>query len=74
MLLVGALCGWLSGVIMRGRGFGILGNTLIGVIGALLGTFIFSALGISANTLVGQTIFALSGALLLVYLLRFIKN
>ncbi|MGC4071577.1 MAG: GlsB/YeaQ/YmgE family stress response membrane protein [Nibricoccus sp.] len=74
ILLIGALAGWLSGVIMKGKGFGLAGNVIVGVIGALLGGFIFSLVGISASGLVGQLIFATAGALLFAYLLRFIKN
>jgi uncharacterized membrane protein YeaQ/YmgE (transglycosylase-associated protein family) len=74
ILLIGALAGWLSGVIMKGKGFGLAGNVIVGVIGALLGGFIFNLVGISASGLVGQLIFATAGALLFAYLLRFIKN
>ena len=58
-LLIGALAGWLSGMIVKGRGFGPLGNILV---------------GISASGLLGQLIFATLGALLFVWLLRFIKQ
>lgn len=73
-LLIGALAGWLSGVIVKGRGFGALGNILVGVLGAFLGGFVLGILGIHASGLVGQLIFATLGALLLVWLLRFIKR
>jgi uncharacterized membrane protein YeaQ/YmgE (transglycosylase-associated protein family) len=73
-LLIGALAGWLSGVIVKGRGFGALGNILVGVLGAFLGGFVLGILGIHASGLLGQLIFATLGALLLVWLLRFIKR
>ena len=73
-LLIGALAGWLSGVIMKGKGFGLAGNVIVGVIGALLGGFLFNLVGISASSLVGQLVFAIAGALLFAYLLRFIKH
>ena len=73
-LLIGALAGWLSGVIVKGRGFGALGNILVGVVGAFLGGFVLGILGIHASGLLGQLIFATLGALLLVWLLRFIKR
>jgi len=73
-LLIVALAGWLSGVIVKGRGFGALGNILVGVLGAFLGGFVLGILGIHASGLLGQLIFATLGALLLVWLLRFIKR
>jgi uncharacterized membrane protein YeaQ/YmgE (transglycosylase-associated protein family) len=73
-LLIGALAGWLSGVIVKGRGFGALGNILVGIVGAFLGGFVLGILGIHASGLLGQLIFATLGALLLVWLLRFIKR
>lgn len=73
-LIIGALAGWLSGIIYRGRGFGPLGNVIVGVIGAFIGGFLFGLLGISAHNFLGQLIFALAGALLFAWLLRFIKQ
>ena len=73
-LLIGALAGWLSGVIIKGRGFGGVGNIIVGVIGAMLGGFGFNALGISANGLLAQFLFATAGALVLAWFLRFIKK
>lgn len=73
-LLVGALAGWLSGLIAKGRGFGLAGNVIVGVIGAFLGGFAFGLLGISAHGFLGQLIFAVVGALVFVWLLRFIKR
>ena len=45
-LIVGALAGWLAGLVMKGRGFGLLGNMLVGVIGAFVGSRLFYLLGI----------------------------
>ncbi len=73
-LLIGALAGWLSGVITKGSGFGPLGNILVGIVGAFLGGLVFGLLGIYAGGLLGRLIFATLGALLFVWLLRFIKK
>jgi uncharacterized membrane protein YeaQ/YmgE (transglycosylase-associated protein family) len=51
LLLIGLVAGWLAGVVMRGRGFGILGNLAVGVLGSLVGGFLFRthwALGLRA--------------------------
>ena len=74
VLLLGAAAGWLSGMLTKGRGFGALGNVIVGVIGAFLGQFLFGLLGITAHGLLGQLIFAVAGALIFVYLLGFIKR
>ena len=73
-LLVGAVAGWLSGLITKGSGFGLAGNVIVGIIGAFLGNLLFGLVGIAAYGLLGHIIFAVAGALLFVYLLRFIKK
>jgi len=73
-LLVGALAGWLSGLMTKGSGFGLAGNVIVGVIGAFLGNLLFGLVGIVAYGLLGRVLFAVAGALLFVYLLRFIKK
>lgn len=74
VLVVGAVAGWLSGVITKGKGFGLVGNIIVGIIGALLGGFLFRVLGIYASSVLGQLIFALIGSLLFLSLLRFVKR
>ena len=73
-LLIGALAGWISGLITKRRGFGPLGNVIVGVIGALIANYVFGLIGISAHSVVGQLLFAVVGALVFVYLLGFIKR
>jgi uncharacterized membrane protein YeaQ/YmgE (transglycosylase-associated protein family) len=73
-LILGALAGWISGVISKGRGFGVVGNMIVGIIGAFLGGFAFGLLGISAHNFLGQLIFAVLGALAFLWLLRFIRK
>ncbi len=73
-LLIGGLAGWISGLITKGRGFGLAGNMIVGIVGAFIGGSIFSLVGIAAYGFIGRLIFAVAGALLFVYLLRFIKK
>jgi len=74
-LLIGLIAGWLAGKVMRGGGFGIVGDMIVGVIGALLGGWIFGKLGISAGGgLLGAIIVAFVGAVVLLLLLRLIKR
>ncbi|HEX3578415.1 MAG TPA: GlsB/YeaQ/YmgE family stress response membrane protein [Thermoanaerobaculia bacterium] len=74
-LIIGAIAGWLAGLLMKGRGFGILGDIVVGIIGAVLGGWLFGALGISAGGgLAGSLIVAFIGAVILLFLVRLIKR
>jgi uncharacterized membrane protein YeaQ/YmgE (transglycosylase-associated protein family) len=73
-LLIGLAAGWLAGQIMRGGSFGLLGNLVVGVIGAILGGYVFASLGIAPAGLVGSLVCATAGAVLLLFLLKFIEK
>lgn len=73
-LAIGAVAGWLAGNIMKGGGFGLLGNILVGVIGAAVGGWVFGLLGITANGLIGSLVTAVAGAALLLYVVRLLKK
>lgn len=73
-LLIGLIAGWLAGQVMKGGGFGVVGDMIVGVIGAFLGGWIFSMLGISAGGTIGAIITAFVGAVVLILLLRLIKR
>ena len=72
-LLVGLIAGWLAGTIMKGSGFGLVGDLVVGVIGALLGGWLFSVLGITAGGLLGAILVALIGALVLLWIVRLVR-
>ena len=74
ILAIGAVAGWLAGVIMKGGGYGLLGDIVIGIIGAFVGGFLFGLLGISAGGLIGQIITATVGAIVLIFVLRMLKK
>jgi uncharacterized membrane protein YeaQ/YmgE (transglycosylase-associated protein family) len=73
-IIVGLVAGWMAGKIIKGRGFGLVGNLIVGVVGAILGAYIFEFLGIAASGLIGSLIMALVGAVVLLYLIRFVKK
>jgi uncharacterized membrane protein YeaQ/YmgE (transglycosylase-associated protein family) len=74
-ILIGLVAGWLAGQLVKGGGFGLLGDIIVGVIGALLGGFLFSALGLSGGGgLLGSLIVATIGAIVLLFGLRLIKT
>jgi uncharacterized membrane protein YeaQ/YmgE (transglycosylase-associated protein family) len=69
-LLIGLAAGWLAGMIMKGRSFGLLGNLVIGVIGAILGGFLFRLVGLATIGLLGSLISATVGAIVLLFVLQ----
>lgn len=73
-LLIGLAAGWLAGKIMKGKGFGLLGNMAVGCIGALIGGFLFNVLGLFAKGLIGSLIVALVGAIVLIWLVKTIRK
>jgi uncharacterized membrane protein YeaQ/YmgE (transglycosylase-associated protein family) len=73
-LLIGLVAGWLAGNLMKGGGFGLVGNMVIGVIGAFFGGFLFGILGISSAGLIGSIVTATVGAIALLYVVKLIKK
>jgi uncharacterized membrane protein YeaQ/YmgE (transglycosylase-associated protein family) len=74
-LAIGAVSGWLAGKLMRGGGFGLLGDIVIGIVGASVGGYLFGRVGISAGTgLVGSLVTATVGAMVLLFLIRLVKR
>ena len=73
-LLIGAVAGWLAGLIMKGGGFGLVGDIVVGVIGSFIGGWLFGLLGIAAGGLIGAIIAAVVGAIILIAILRLIKR
>ncbi|TWU28141.1 GlsB/YeaQ/YmgE family stress response membrane protein [Bythopirellula polymerisocia] len=73
-ILIGVLAGWLAGVLMKGGGFGLLGDLILGIIGAILGGFVFRLLGFESTGMLGSLITATVGAILFIALLRVIKR
>ena len=72
-LIIGGIIGWLAGLIIRGRGFGIIADIMIGIVGAVFGGWLARILGISTNNVsIGAFLMALSGAVVLVGLTRFV--
>lgn len=73
-LLIGLAAGWLASMVMKGGGHSLLTYLVIGVIGALLGGWLFSVLGIAAGGLLGSLITAFVGAVVLILLLRVLRR
>jgi uncharacterized membrane protein YeaQ/YmgE (transglycosylase-associated protein family) len=75
VLAIGAISGWLAGVVMKGGGFGLIGDIIVGIIGAVVGGYLFGLIGISAGAgLVGSIVTATVGAIVLLFVIRLIKR
>jgi uncharacterized membrane protein YeaQ/YmgE (transglycosylase-associated protein family) len=75
VLVVGVVAGWLAGQLVRGTGFGLIGDLIIGVIGAFIGTWLLPQLNIHIGSgMVGAIVAATIGAVLLLIILRVIRG
>ncbi len=74
VILLGIIAGWLAGKIVSGRGFGLLGDLVVGIVGSLVGSFLFGLFGLGAYGLLGRLIVAVVGAIVLLWLIRLVKR
>jgi len=72
-IVIGIVAGWLTGKLMRGAGYGILMDLILGLVGAVLGGWLFGLLGIPAYGLIGSLAAATVGAVILVAIARAFK-
>jgi uncharacterized membrane protein YeaQ/YmgE (transglycosylase-associated protein family) len=73
-LVIGVVAGFLAGKIMRGAGYGLVGDLIVGVIGSFIGVWVFGLLGIATGGILGLLVASVVGALLLLYVLRLVKK
>lgn len=73
-LLIGLVAGWLAGIVMKGRGFGLIGNLVVGVIGAFVGGFLLDLIGFHAYGLLGSLLSAFLGAVVLLWIVGILKK
>jgi uncharacterized membrane protein YeaQ/YmgE (transglycosylase-associated protein family) len=76
ILLIGGIAGWLAGVVVRGSGFGVLGDIVVGILGAFFGSWLFPRLGLhlALGGIGGSILFAFLGAVVLLLLIRLIRR
>lgn len=73
-LIIGLIAGWLAGRIMKGKDFGLVGNLVVGCIGAFIGGFLFDVLGIYAHGIIGSLVGALAGSLVLLWVISLVRK
>jgi len=72
-LIVGVIAGWLAGLLVKGGGFGLIGDLVVGIIGALIGGLLFGG-GLLGGGVLGSILVATIGAVILLVVLRVIKK
>ena len=74
-LIVGAIAGWLAGMVVKGGGFGLIGDIVVGVIGSFIGGWVFGLLHIARGSgFLGSVIGAFVGAVVLLLILRLVRR
>jgi uncharacterized membrane protein YeaQ/YmgE (transglycosylase-associated protein family) len=76
-LVIGAIAGWLAGVIVEGGGFGLLGNMLLGIVGAFIAALLFPRLGLGLTLgggVVGAIVASTLGAVVLLLIVNLIQR
>jgi uncharacterized membrane protein YeaQ/YmgE (transglycosylase-associated protein family) len=73
-IISGLVAGWLTGLVMKGRGYGLLGNLVIGLLGGVIGGWLFSLFGLAARGWLGEIVVALIGGVVLVAIARFLRR
>lgn len=73
-LLIGLVAGWLAGKLVKGSGFGVMGDLFLGVVGSVLGGMVLDLANVHAGGLVGRLLTATLGAVLLLFAVRFWKH
>jgi len=73
-IVVGGIAGWVAGLLVEGYGFGLIGNVVIGILGASVAGVLMSMLGLYTHSIVGNLIAATIGALLLLGLIGLVRR
>jgi len=73
-LIIGIAAGWLAGKLMKGGGYGLFGDLVLGVIGSFVGGWVLGIAGVTAGGLIGRLLSATFGAVLLVLVVRLLKR
>ena len=75
LLFVGAVAGWLAGVLVKGYGFGLIGNIIVGIVGSIFGGWLFTHFQIvHGRGIIGDVLGATMGAVILLFLIRFVRR
>jgi uncharacterized membrane protein YeaQ/YmgE (transglycosylase-associated protein family) len=73
-IIVGLIAGWAAGKIMKGGGYGVIADIILGILGAIIGGWVVGALGFGGGGLIWSILVAILGAVILIWITRFFKK
>jgi uncharacterized membrane protein YeaQ/YmgE (transglycosylase-associated protein family) len=73
-IVIGAIAGWLAGTLMKGGGYGFIVNAILGIVGGVVGGWLFDVLGISFGGDYGSFITAVVGAIVVIFVAGLFKK
>jgi len=73
-IVVGIIAGWLTGLVVKGRGYGLIGDLVVGLLGGLIGGWLFHLFGWAATTWLAELIVAAIGGVALVTVVRLLRR
>lgn len=73
-IISGILAGWLTGLVMKGRGYGLIGDLVVGLLGGIIGGWLFSLFGLTARSWLGEIVVAVIGGVVLVAVVRVLRR
>lgn len=73
-IVIGIVAGWIAGLLMKGRGFGLIGDLIVGVIGAVIGGWVFGLFGLTAYGTMGFLVMSVVGAVVFLFIIKLIKR
>jgi uncharacterized membrane protein YeaQ/YmgE (transglycosylase-associated protein family) len=73
-LVIGAVAGWLAGVVVKGGGFGLAGDIVVGILGAFVAGLLLPRFGLGLTGILGAIVYAAIGAIILLLVIRLIKR
>ena len=73
-VVIGLIAGWLAGTVMKGRGYGVLMDIVLGIVGGVIGRFVFGMLGLASWNVIGSIVVSFVGAVILIWLVRQLKK
>lgn len=73
-IIIGAIAGWLAGLLVKGYGFGLIGNIIVGILGAGIAGILAPRLGLYTESFGGNFVAALLGALILLFLVGLVRR
>lgn len=73
-IMCGILAGWLTGLVVKGQGYGLIGDLIVGLLGGIVGGWLFGLFGLYATSLIGNIIVAVVGGIVLVAIVRVLRR